>query len=164
MKQALSCVFNSCFLVWTLQFKLRNLSKFRDNRKGIQEAELRNSLLMWFRRSSRYPNNGKVPSDTQIKPWMDQGRFGKARIKTQILTSKTTFLTFSLSRRKSDPKKNAILVYMQVDGQPVDSSAWNSEKSIPFLNWWKKSWELGKILNLEFIDGKIDFPEWKILL
>ncbi len=121
------------------------------------EQELRNSLIQ-FRDYLSLPNNGKVPSDIQLNLDWTKTALEKRGFKTQVLTSNGVPHLFA--QGKIDPKKKTILVYMQVDGQPVDSSAWNQES--PYIaelmeeingNWKPISWN--------FIDGKID-PEWKI--
>lgn len=121
------------------------------------ESELRNSLLE-FREYLSIPNNGKVPSDIQLNLEWTKAALEKRGLKTQILTSNGVPHLFA--QGKIDPKKKTILVYMQVDGQPVDSSAWNQESPyIPeLMEQINGNWEP---INWNFIDGKID-PEWKI--
>jgi acetylornithine deacetylase/succinyl-diaminopimelate desuccinylase-like protein len=153
MKQALSA-----FLL--LFFGLNLQSNAQLSKSEIieaSEAELRNSLLE-FREYLGIPNNGKVPSDTQLNLEWTKAALEKRGFKTQILTSNDVPHLFA--QGEIDPKKKTILVYMQVDGQPVDSSAWNQESPyIPeLMEEINGSWE---IINWNFIDGKID-PEWKI--
>lgn len=61
---------------------------------------------------------------------------------------------------KFDPSKKTILVYMQIDGQPVDSAKWHQES--PFIPVLKKTtssgWE-----KIPWQDFKQEYdPEWRI--
>jgi len=121
------------------------------------EKELRSSLIQ-FQEYLSIPNNGKIPADIEANLDWTKLALEKRGFKTQILTSNNVPHLFA--QGKMDPKKKTILIYMQVDGQPVDSSAWNQESPyIPELmeeingNW--------KPIHWNFIDGEID-PEWKI--
>ncbi|WP_075351272.1 M20/M25/M40 family metallo-hydrolase [Algoriphagus marinus] len=120
-------------------------------------AQLRSSLFE-FQEYLSLPNNGKVPSDIQLNLDWTKAALEKRGYKTQILTSNGVPHLFA--QGKNDPKKKTILVYMQVDGQPVDSSAWNQESPyIPeLMEEINGNWEA---INWNFLDGKID-PEWKI--
>jgi hypothetical protein len=82
MKQALSA-----FLL--LFFGLNLQSNAQLSKSEIieaSEAELRNSLLE-FREYLGIPNNGKVPSDTQLNLEWTKAALEKRGFKTQILTS-----------------------------------------------------------------------------
>lgn len=120
-------------------------------------AQLRSSLFE-FQEYLSLPNNGKVPSDIQLNLDWTKAALEKRGYKTQILTSNG--IPHLFAQGKNDPKKKTILVYMQVDGQPVDSSAWNQESPyIPeLMEEINGNWEP---INWNFLDGKID-PEWKI--
>lgn len=121
------------------------------------KQELRNSLLQFYDYLS-IPNNGKVTSDIQLNLEWTKLALEKRGFVTQLLTSNGVPHLFA--QGKIDPLKKTILVYMQVDGQPVDSSAWNQES--PYIPELKEKingkWEP---VNWNFIDGKID-PEWRI--
>ena len=119
--------------------------------------QLRSSLLE-LKEYLSLPNNGKVASDIQLNLDWTKSALEKRGFKTQILTSNGVPHLFA--QGKNDLKKKTILVYMQVDGQPVDSSAWNQESPyIPeLMEEINGNWEP---INWNFIDGKID-PGWKI--
>jgi len=119
--------------------------------------ELRSSLLT-FQEYLSIPNNGKVETDIKANLDWCQNAFESRGYKTQVLVSGKVPHLFASG--KIDPKKKTILVYMQIDGQPVDSSAWNQESPyIPALKM--KEGEEWEEINWNFLDGKID-PEWKI--
>lgn len=125
----------------------------------IEESnkELRQSLLT-FREYLSLPNNGKVPTDIQTNLEWCKNAFEDRGFKTQVL--KSGLVPHLFASGKIDPKKKTILVYMQIDGQPVDSSAWNQESPyIPALKM--KEGEGWEEINWNFLEGPID-PEWKI--
>ncbi|WP_288371218.1 M20/M25/M40 family metallo-hydrolase [uncultured Algoriphagus sp.] len=121
------------------------------------ESNLRASLLE-FREYLSLPNNGKIADDISLNLKWTQAALGRLGFQTQILTGNG--IPHLFAQGEIDPKKKTILVYMQVDGQPVDSSAWNQESPfIPELkeekdgNWRSIPWSS--------LDEKIN-PKWKI--
>lgn len=121
------------------------------------QNQLRSSLIE-LREYLSLPNNGKVPEDISINLEWTKGALEKRGFETQVLTE--AGIPHLFAQGKMDPKKKTILVYMQVDGQPVDSSAWNQESPyIPeLMEEINGEWEP---LNWNFIDGEID-SNWKI--
>ncbi|MDX5338589.1 MAG: M20/M25/M40 family metallo-hydrolase, partial [Cyclobacteriaceae bacterium] len=120
-------------------------------------AQLRASLIE-FREYLSLPNNGKVPEDIAKNLEWTQAALESRGFKTRVLTGNGVPHLFA--QGKMDPAKKTILVYMQVDGQPVDSSAWNQDSPyIPeLMEEIDGKWEP---INWNFLDGKIN-PEWKI--
>ena len=120
-------------------------------------AQLRASLIE-FREYLSLPNNGKVPEDIAKNLEWTQAALESRGFKTRVLTGNGVPHLFA--QGKMDPAKKTILVYMQVDGQPVDSSAWNQDSPyIPeLMEEMDGKWEP---INWNFLDGKIN-PEWKI--
>ncbi len=123
----------------------------------LSQAQLPASLNE-FREYLSLPNNGKVPSDIQLNLLWCRVALEKRGFETQILNSNGVPHLFA--QGKIDPNKKTILVYMQVDGQPVDSAAWDQESPyIPELmaeiegKWKPISWN--------HIEGEIN-PDWKI--
>lgn len=123
----------------------------------LSKAQLRTSL-MEFREYLSIPNNSKVSADIQANVDWTKSALEKRGFKTQILISNGIPHVFG--QGKMDPKKKTILVYMQIDGQPVDSSSWNQES--PYIPELMEEvdgvWEP---LNWNFIDGMIN-DDWKI--
>lgn len=121
------------------------------------ESNLRASLLE-FREYLSLPNNGKIDEDISLNLNWTQAELENLGFQTQILTGNG--IPHLFAQGKLDPEKKTILVYMQVDGQPVDSTAWNQKSPyIPELmeemngKWQSISWDsLDEIIN----------PEWKI--
>ncbi|MEN2282085.1 M20/M25/M40 family metallo-hydrolase [Algoriphagus sp. SE2] len=145
----------SIILFLAIQNTFAQLSKeeiIADSKK-----ELRTSLLS-FREYLSIPNNGKVTADIEANLSWCQNALQSRGFETQIL--KSGEIPHLFASGKIDPKKKTILVYMQVDGQPVDSSAWNQESPyIPALKMKEgDGWEE---INWNFIEGPIN-PEWKV--
>ncbi|WP_373398499.1 M20/M25/M40 family metallo-hydrolase [Algoriphagus halophilus] len=125
--------------------------------KEESSKELRSSLKT-FREYLSIPNNGKVDEDIQAnlewcKDALESRGFNTKELKSGSVPHLFAEGTF-------DPKKKTILVYMQIDGQPVDSSSWNQESPyIPALKM--KEGEEWEEINWNFLEGPIN-PEWKI--
>lgn len=121
------------------------------------EKELRSSLLT-FKEYLSIPNNGKIENDIRANlEWCKEALESRGYKTKELKSGKVPHL---FAEGKSDPKKKTILVYMQIDGQPVDSSAWFQESPyIPALKM--KEGEDWEEINWNFLDGPID-PEWKI--
>jgi acetylornithine deacetylase/succinyl-diaminopimelate desuccinylase-like protein len=149
------CLYFILFFCFTSQFSFAQLSK----EEIILESnkELRTSLQT-FREYLSIPNNGKTPADIQANLEWCKDAFESRGFKTKVLKSGSVPHLFA--KGKSDQKKKTILVYMQIDGQPVDSSAWDQESPyIPALKM--KEGEDWEEINWNFLEGPID-PEWKI--
>lgn len=129
----------------------------RDEIINESNKELRSSLLT-FKEYLSIPNNGSIPSDIQANMAWCRKALESRGFKTQELKSHTVPHLFA--EGKMDPKKKTILVYMQIDGQPVDSSSWDQESPyIPALRM--KEGDSWKEINWNFLEDPID-PEWKI--
>ncbi|WP_296705602.1 M20/M25/M40 family metallo-hydrolase [Algoriphagus sp.] len=142
-------------LSFTFQKTFAQLSK--EEIISESKKELRASLLT-FQDYLSIPNNGKVPADIEANLNWCQNAFQSRGFETRILKSNQVPHLFVFG--KTDPQKKTVLVYMQVDGQPVDSSAWEQESPyIPALKMKEgDGWEE---INWNFIQGPID-PEWKV--
>lgn len=123
----------------------------------LSQKELRSSL-MEFREYLSIPNNSKVSSDIEANlKWTSQA-LEKRGFKTQVLTSNG--IPHLFAQGEMDAEKKTILVYMQVDGQPVDSLSWNQES--PYIPELMEEVDgIWEPINWNFIDGEIN-PEWKI--
>ncbi|TFV97684.1 M20/M25/M40 family metallo-hydrolase [Algoriphagus kandeliae] len=130
------------------------------NKKTIQELsrqELKESLER-FSEFLKIPNNGRIPEDIQANLAWSQAYLEELGYSTQVLSSNQ--IPHLFASKKEDSNKKTVLVYMQIDGQPVDSSAWDQES--PYLPVMKhqvnENWEQIPWSNLQ---GEID-PNWKI--
>ncbi len=120
----------------------------------IEKSEIKSSLLT-FREFLQMPNDGNYP--TQIEPnlkWCIQ-TFQQLGFKTtELASSKIPHVYAELI---TDPKRPNVLFYLQIDGQPVDKSAWSQKD--PFEPVIKN--QAGNEISWQEIEKNID-PEWKI--
>lgn len=169
MHRAINCVlsnsnlfimkraFIALFCILTLSSSLTFGQLNREQMRTAAVTEMRTSLIE-FRQYLSIPNNGKVAGDIDANVLWTEEALKDRGFKTKILTEGGVKHVFA--EGKQDPKKKTVLVYFQVDGQPVDSSQWNQESPyIPELmeeidgNWETLSWN--------FLDGEIN-PDWRI--
>lgn len=107
------------------------------------------------------PNDAVYPEDIEKNVSWCENAFEKRGFETQRLeTSKVPLL---LASRIIGPKAKTVLIYLQVDGQPVDSSAWFQESPwTPTLKAQnaKGEWEIQDWSKLE---GELD-RDWRIFV
>lgn len=105
------------------------------------------------------PNDAYQPE--QIEPnvkWCEKA-FAKRGFKTQRLETKTVPLL--LASRNYPNAKKTVLIYLQVDGQPVDTTKWHQPD--PYVPALKEQDENGhwKIINWDQLKGDIN-RDWRI--
>ncbi|SOE22822.1 Acetylornithine deacetylase/Succinyl-diaminopimelate desuccinylase [Spirosomataceae bacterium TFI 002] len=112
----------------TLGFKSFSQTIKADKIKTLSEAKLLESLDE-YKGFLALPNDGNYPEqiDTNLN-WCNS-KFQSLGFKTQELTSKS--IPHLFAEKIIDPNLPTVLFYMQIDGQPVDSSKWNQES--PFI-------------------------------
>lgn len=71
------------------------------------------------------PNDAHFPVDIEKNIKWCEGAFAKRGFTTSRLETSTVPLL--LAERKMKKAKKTVLIYLQIDGQPVDSSKWNQE-------------------------------------
>lgn len=71
------------------------------------------------------PNDAHFPIDIEKNIKWCEAAFAKKRFKTTRLETPTVPLL--LAERKVKKAKKTVLIYLQIDGQPVDSGKWNQE-------------------------------------
>lgn len=104
------------------------------------------------------PNDAHFPDHVEqnIK-WIQQA-FGKRGFETTVLP--TEGIPLLLAKRPAAHADKTVLIYLQIDGQPVDSSKWDQES--PYMPVLKKydgaQWTAIPWDNLK---GRID-PDWRI--
>lgn len=86
------------------------------------------------------PNDAHFPADIEKNVQWCENAFAKRGFTTQRLKTETVPLL--LAERKVVNAKKTVLIYLQIDGQPVDSSKWNQESP------WKPT------LKEKDVDGK----------
>ncbi len=116
-----------------------------------------NSISL-FRELLSIPNDANNPSDIEKNiQWSEQQFSQRGFALTRISTSSLPLL---LAEREVSGANKTVLIYLQLDGQPVDSSRWMQDN--PFLPVLKAENESGEweIISWDRID---EFnPDWRI--
>ncbi len=107
------------------------------------------------------PNDATYPEDIEKNVSWCENAFSKRGFETQRLETSTVPLL--LASRIISPKAKTVLIYLQVDGQPVDSSAWFQES--PWTPTLKAQNADGKweILDWSKLEGELD-RDWRIFV
>ena len=113
-----------------------------------------------FRELLALPNDANFPDNIEKNVLWCEGAFSQRGFTTQRLNTRTVPLL--LAEKKSQKKKaKTVLIYLQIDGQPVDTTFWNQPdpyyaelmEKTPQGLWEPISWEkLASETN----------PEWRI--
>ena len=93
------------------------------------------------------PSDAHFPEDIELNVQWCEGTFQKRGFKTTRIQTETVPLL--LAEREVEDAEKAVLIYLQLDGQPVDSSKWFQESPwIPVLkrqnesgDWEQIPWE-----------------------
>ncbi len=105
------------------------------------------------------PNDAYNPEEIEPNVKWCETAFVKRGFKTQRLKTETVPLL--LATRNFPNAKKTVLVYLQVDGQPVDTTKWNQPN--PYIPALKKKNETGnwEIIDWNNLNGDIN-PDWRI--
>lgn len=105
------------------------------------------------------PNDAYNPEEIEPNVKWCETAFAKRGFKTQRLKTETVPLL--LATRNFPNAKKTVLVYLQVDGQPVDTTKWNQPN--PYIPALKKKNETGnwEIIDWNNLNGDIN-PDWRI--
>lgn len=105
-----------------------------------------------------------IPSDAHFPEhvaanvaWMESAFDGRGFETTVLETGGPPLL---LAERKVDPGAKTVLIYLQIDGQPVDPTKWNQESAYkPVLKEQRGGqWQ---IINWDSLQGDLN-PEWRV--
>ena len=105
------------------------------------------------------PNNALYPAEIDKNIVWCEKAFATRGFKTQQLATDKIPLVLA---SKTHPKaKKTVLVYLQIDGQPVDTSKWFQPD--PYMPALKEQDDQGNwnIIDWEKLDGEIN-PDWRI--
>jgi acetylornithine deacetylase/succinyl-diaminopimelate desuccinylase-like protein len=108
------------------------------------------------------PNDAHFPADIEKNVQWCENAFAKRGFTTQRLNTETVPLL--LAERKVANARKTVLIYLQIDGQPVDSSKWDQEN--PWKPTLKEKDANGKWNELPFEklkSGNID-RDWRIFV
>lgn len=99
-----------------------------------------------YREFLSIPNNGNFPEETAMNVAWCMKTFKRLGFQAQIIQSKGVPHVYA--EKKSKKSDRSILFYLQIDGQPVDTSAWNQEspfkavlKTLKDGKWETIGWE-----------------------
>jgi acetylornithine deacetylase/succinyl-diaminopimelate desuccinylase-like protein len=81
--------------------------------------------LPMFKELLEIPNDAFYPKDMERNVVWCEAAFGQRGFTTQRLATETVPLL--MAERKHPKAKKTVLVYLQLDGQPVDSTQWHQE-------------------------------------
>lgn len=145
----LSCYFNISFS-YSQALKSAKLKSLTDEKFNVAITNLRHFL--------RLQNNGNYPEQIdKNKQWCDSV-FTVLNFKTQ--TIKTEGAPLLYAEKIYDKNKKNILFYLQIDGQPTDSTAWlQSNPFEPVLKEFKNG--IWNAINFNSIQNSID-DDWRI--
>ena len=145
------------FLVAAVQSVAQGLAENELNRLADKHARL--SFEIFFDLLS-LPNDAHHTGDIEKNVRWCEKAFSERKFRTTRLNTATVPLL--LAERKSPHARKTVLIYLQIDGQPVDASLWQQEspwkpvlKELDAEGHWK-------IISTDRLTtGKID-PEWRI--
>lgn len=115
--------------------------------------------LQNFKELLSIPNDAHYPKDIEKNVKWCEAQFGQRGFRTERLSTPTVPLL--LAEKKSKGAQKTVLIYLQIDGQPVDKTKW-FQKS-PWAPTLKAQNEKGEweAIPWEKLDGEID-PNWRI--
>ena len=138
-----------------------HLSTFGQTTSAIERAAQKyatNSFEEFFALLSLRNDAHVLPDLEENVKWCENA-FVERGFKTQRLT--TQRLPLLLAERQVKNPSKTVLIYLQLDGQPVNAAAWNQ------VDPWKPVWKerdasgVWQLLPEEKLRGPID-PEWRI--
>lgn len=117
-----------------------------------------NPAIQEFKECLAIPNDGHYPEQINANMQWAVNAFAKRGFTTQII--ETPGAPHVFAERKFVKKGKTVLFYLQIDGQPVDSSAWDQPS--PFQATLKENIN-GKWTTIDWtkLDGNIN-PDWRI--
>lgn len=105
------------------------------------------------------PNDAHFPKDIEQNIQWCEKQFGERGFSTERLSTPTVPLL--LAERKVKGAKKTVLIYLQIDGQPVDPTKWFQDS--PWTPTLKAKNEKGEWIALPWskLAGEVD-PDWRI--
>ncbi|WP_074409160.1 MULTISPECIES: M20/M25/M40 family metallo-hydrolase [Aquimarina] len=154
-------IITRCIITTTLLFLT-----FSSTAQSLHDSELDRLSLTYARDSFNeliellsLPNDAHYPKDIAKNiEWCEKAFKDRGFTSKRLITEKIPLLL--ASRQHKDAKKT-VLVYLQIDGQPVDTTKWFQEN--PYKAVLKEQDNAGKwnTIPLHKLTGKIN-PDWRI--
>lgn len=105
------------------------------------------------------PNDGNFPKEIENNLKWCETTFNDLDFDVKVISTSGAPLLFA--EKKISKKAKTILFYLQIDGQPVDTTAWNQKH--PFKTVFKEKVGLNKWKIIDFNPLEDDFnPDWRI--
>ncbi|MDY7394667.1 M20/M25/M40 family metallo-hydrolase [Aureibaculum sp. 2210JD6-5] len=115
--------------------------------------------IVKLKRFLEIPNDGHFPAQTEANLAHCNAIFKKLDFNTQTITTDGVPILFA--EKMFHKKAKTVLFYLQIDGQPVDTSAWHQEN--PFKPVLKEKVGLNEWKIIDFPDLNEDInPDWRI--
>lgn len=141
----------SAFAAQSQKAIYQNLDKLSDDYAKESFAELRDFFSL--------PNDAHFPADIESNMKWCEDAFQKRGFTTERL--KTSEIPLLLATRNHKKATKTVLVYLQIDGQPVDTTKWF--QSNPYEATLKNSDASGKgeTISWDILNNEIN-PDWRI--
>jgi len=146
-----------CLLLFTLPAYTQN-QLTTEQFDNAAEKYAYNSFQLFYEMLS-LPNDANNPDDIIKNVEWCESAFGDRGFSTKRLPTATVPLL--LAERKVDDPQKTVLIYLQIDGQPVDLSQWDQDN--PWIPVLKEKDENGNwnIIDWNQIHNNFD-PDWRI--
>lgn len=116
------------------------------------------SSLSEFNTLLSIPNDAYCPADIEKNVAWCERAFGNRNFTTTRVPTATVPLL--LAERQYDPSFKTVLIYLQIDGQPVDTSRWNQKS--PYLPALKQKDETGNWQEIDWSRIMEYNDDWRI--
>lgn len=114
-----------------------------------------------FRQLLAIPCDAHFPADIERNVQWAEAAFAKRNFTTQRLETEIDIPLLLAERRCSNPEAKTVLAYLQLDGQPVDSSFWFQPSPWDAVLKEEQEGEGWVQIPWEKLDGPLD-PDWRI--
>jgi len=147
--------------IWAFLLILLHSVALAQSSAAIERAAQRHATLSYeeFFSLLSLKNDAHIPADLEANVKWCEGAFAKRGFTSQRLMTKG--LPLLLAERPAKGATKTVLIYLQIDGQPVDAKSWKQED--PWKPVWKEKDASGawQLIPEEKLRGPID-PEWRI--
>ena len=153
MKKIIS-IFILCFYVLNIQAQKRNNVNL--DKLALQYAKASFDELYQF---FSLPNDSHFLDDIEANVKWCETAFNKRGFVTKRLNTQAA--PFLLATRNYPNAKKTVLIYLQIDGQPVDSTKWHQPNPYTPVLKEKNTNEKWEIIDWNLLKSEIN-PDWRI--
>ena len=141
--------------LFTLPCQAQQLSK--KDLESLADQYAKSSMPM-YRELLSLPNDANFPKDIEKNVQWCEKAFTNRGFKTQRI--KTSHAPLLLAERKVSQGAKTVLIYLQLDGQPVDTTKWLQEH--PFKPVLKEQNKDGKWDVISWDKANVFNPDWRV--